>query len=223
MRKKLKLLTLILLSLFALPGVSQEDDKLLEDLEADRKKQTEMARALDQGRQNLEGSASNAFEELQKLTKGEISAASLMDKKVVKVLQKVFRENHMQNVPREEVRNMILKKSEGTLAHRYLSTSPKLVYAFVDVLRDKEAMPGLIGIFLRQKDLKLYFFIWLGIMIGGWAIKRFIWSEDSRKSLFKRIGFSLLLTTISLTIFYQMFYQELSPTVNILISHWKAA
>lgn len=179
-----------------------------------------MAAKLDQGRQTLENPAFNAVEELKKLGDADVTASSLLDDKVVKVVQRMFKESELKKIPKKQVTDMILEKSKGSMIENYLRNSPRLVDAFADVLRDEKAMPGLVGIFLRKDDLKIYAIIWLVLMFLSYIIKRLVFPPEWQKSWPKRALLSLLFTTISVSIFYKMFYAELKPTVTILVEHW---
>lgn len=167
--------------------------------------------------------SSDPILELQRLGHSELTAKSLLDERVVKVLQKLFRNNELQKQSPEFISQLILDKAKGKSFEWMLKDHPKVLSAIVDVIRDKEALASLIGIFLRKGDLKTYFFIWIGLMILGHLIKRFVFSEDWGKG--KRFVMSFLLSltigVTSLTIFYNIFDRELSPTAKILITHWK--
>lgn len=161
--------------------------------------------------------------ELHKLGHSELSAKSLLDERVVVILQKLFRNNELQKQSPEFISQLILDKAKGKPFEWILKDHPKVLSAIVDVIRDQEALASLIGIFLRKGDLKTYFFIWIGLMILGHLIKRFAFSEDWGKGKRFIMSFllSLTLTVTSLTVFYNMFDRELSPTAKILITHWK--
>ena len=161
--------------------------------------------------------------ELQRLGHTELSAKSLLDERVVVILQKLFRDNELQKQTPEFISALILDKARGKPFEWMLKDHPKFLRAVVDVIRDKEALASLIGIFLRKDDLKTYLFIWIGLMILGHFIKRFAFSEDWGKGKRFVMSFllSLTLALTSLTIFYNMFDRELTPTAQILIKHWK--
>lgn len=202
-----------------------EDDKLINSLEEDRRKSTEAAVKLDQTKNQMTDAVFNATEELKKLGVESINGASLMDEKVVGVLKKMLEQNTMRSASDEEVRAMILEKSKGTGMEKFLITHPKLTNMFVEVLKDPQAMPSLIGIFLRKDDLKLYAGIWVGLMVLAWLIKKLLYKKNPRWTSGKRILVSLLvslcITATTLTIFYNMFSNELSPTAKIIVKHWR--
>lgn len=220
----MKLIVGLILCLLSLPGFGQEDDdKLLEKLEADRKKQTEAAVKLNQVSEKVQTSVLSAPEQLKKLGYETVTPAALLDKKVVKLVQKMMAESTLKNASHEEVRNLILDKAKGKPLEGFLNSSPKIVNCLVDILRDPKALSSMVGLFLRRDDLKLYFFIWLGLMITAWAIKRFAFNKKwpRSKTIVMGLLVSLSATTISLTTFYNFFHAELSPTAEIMVKHWR--
>ncbi len=219
----MKLFLLILLFL-SLPGQAQEDDeKLLETLRAERKQQVEAHVKLDQVQNKLKDQIVDLPGELEKLGHKTIDTAALMDEKVIELMRKALKQNPLRKNTPEEVKASILKQTEGSFIHGYLSESPKLMNALVDVLRDEKALPSAMGIFLRKEDLKLYFFIWIGFMIQAWLFKKIFFNKKWPKHKTKILGIivSLSFSFCSVTTFYHMFYDELSPAAKILFTHWR--
>lgn len=215
---------LLILCFLSLPGFAQEDDeKLLDDLEADRRRQTEAAVRLNESQEEITGRIKDFPTELKKLGYESIDAAALMDEKVVKLVRDAMKQSPLQRRTPEEVKAHILKQSEGSFIHDYLASSPKLMDAIVDVLRDEKALSSAIGMFLRKDDLQLYFFIWIGFMILAWLFKKIFFNDKWPKYKRSILGIlvSLCFTTLSVGTFYQMFHDELSPAATILLKHWR--
>jgi hypothetical protein len=195
----------------------------LQKLEEDRKKQTEAAVKVDQSGQKVKEAVFNAPEELKKLGYETVTAAALMDEKVIKIVKKMMEQSTLKNASSEDVRAMILEKARGSAMESYLNNHPKVVETFVEILKDEKAMPSLIGIFLRRKDLKVYGLIWLGLMILAWAIKKYAFNKKwtSGKRFIMSLLVSVCITTTSLTVFYNMFYNEISPATKIIVKNWR--
>lgn len=220
----MKLIVGLLLCFLSLPGFGQEDDdQLLEKLEADRRKQTEAAVKLNQVSERVQSSVLSAPEQLKKLGYDTVTPGALLDKKVVKLVQKMMAESTLKNASHDEVRKLILDKAKGKPVEGFLNNSPKVVNLIVDILRDPKALSSLVGLFLRRDDLKMYFFIWLGLMITAWAIKKFTFNKKwpRGKTFVLGLMVSLTATTISMTTFYHIFHAELSPTAEIVVKHWR--
>ena len=220
----MKLFFSILFLFLTLPGFCQEEDeKTLMELEADRKKQTEMAVEINRVQEELKEKAFNFPEELKKLGHETLNVAALADDKVIDLLQKALQENQLKNIPREKVSEHILEKSKGTPAALLFQNNPRLLNIAVDFLRDEKALPAAINFLKRRDDLKLYFAIWVGLMILSWLFKRAFFNPNWGKlrRLILGLFVTVIFASISLTIFYRMFYEELSPTVAIIIKNLK--
>ena len=209
----------LILFLFSLPGFGQEDeDKHLQDLEAQRRKQMELAVKLDESRQDLQEKTNNAIDELKRLGHSNITAASFLDEKVVRVIRKLLVNSPVRSLPREQVAELILQKSKGKVFGPFLMNNPKVLNTLVDILKDQEALPSLVGIFLRKDDLKYYFYLWLGIMLLGFLFKKFFFPVEwlGWKLVVATIALNIMIGVISVTIFYNIFHKELSPLVSVV-------
>lgn len=210
---------LLIFFLFSLPGFGQEDeDKHLKELEAQRRRQTEMAVKLDESRQNLQNTTYNAIEELKKLGHENITAASLLDEKVVKIVRKLLVDSPIRQMPREKVQALILDKAKDNVLGPFLLESPKALDFLTDVLMDKDALPALMGIFLRKDDLKYYFYLWIGIVIMGYVFKRLFVPVEwvGWKEIVAAIVINIVIACICVTVFYRTFNEELDPLLRVV-------
>lgn len=217
-------IALLILCFLSLPGFAQEDDeKLLETLEAERRNQAEAHARLNDTHEKIKSQFTDLPAELNKLGYETLNTAALLDEKVIKLVRSALKEHPLRNSSPEEVKASILKEAEGSFAHGYLKDSPKLMGALVDVLRDEKALPSAMGIFLRKDDLKIYFFIWIGFMILAWLFKKIVFQKNWSKHKTKILGIfvSLSFSLLSVTTFYHMFHAELSPAAKILFNHWR--
>lgn len=213
---------LLFLFLFSLPGFGQEDeDKHIRELEAQRQKRMEMAVKADKSRQKIQDSTSTAFEELKKLGHENITAASFADERVVRVIRRLLKDNPLRKFPRDKVKSLILDKAKDNYFGTFLSDHPKVLNLFTDILMDKEALSSLMGIFLRKDDLKLYLYIWIGILILGFLIKRIFIPKEwgGWRKVLAGLSVSFLLTVLCLGIFYNMFSDEIGPLLNVVNKH----
>jgi len=213
----MKLFLVLIFCLLSLPGFGQEDDDAtIETIEAERRSQAEAAVKINEVSEELKKELSEIPQELKNLGHKTVTAKTLFDEKAMKLLKKTLENNPLVHSSHDEVRKLILDKYEGKPIGNYLANSPKVLDMFVDILRDKKALPSLIGVFSKKDELKLYFYIWLGLLIGSWLFKKYV---VKKKSFLKTVTLSLLTSTLSLLIFYNMFYDELSPTVEIIAKH----
>ncbi|MFP5384708.1 MAG: hypothetical protein ACLGHN_01425 [Bacteriovoracia bacterium] len=206
--------------LLTLPGFCQEEDeKFLEELEAERRKQTEVAVEINKVHEGLKEKVFNFPEEMRKLGHEELNMAALADDKVLDLFQKALKENQLRSLPREKVVEHILNKSAGTPAYSLFKKNPKFLNIAVDFLRDEKALPAAIIMLKRRDDLKLYFAIWIGLMILSWLFKKAFFNPNWGKfrSMVMGLFVTIIFSGISLGTFYKMFYEELSPMMAIIL------
>jgi len=247
-----KFLILIFLSLFCLPGLTQEDKSLepispeggrviirgasevpvepevqapapvenadIAELEALRAAQQKKIKLVEAAAEPLAKPLRNPFEEMKKLGYEQITAAALLDERILAILQTTLKERPVASMSRDKVRALIIKRSTGSKSGNLFEKFPKLLDFAVDFVRDEKAIPGLLGILTRKEDLKSYGYIWLVIFIFGLFVKSRVikpkWAF--KKRLLYSISFSLVLSSASLYIFYSLFSEELSPTLSLI-------
>lgn len=159
--------------------------------------------------------------ELKKLGHEEISPDIFLDEKVIPIFTRVFKENHLKDMPREQVRATILEKFQNHPLEKFFKRFPKVLEIFVDLLRDPEAFPSLLQIFARKEDLKKYGYILFGIMIFLFFAKRkFI---PKTLPFYKRISLSILVSIcfmiFTFGFFYYTFKAETGPALKVITSH----
>lgn len=195
-----------------------EDEKLLNELASDKAKAAETATMIENSKQDFSSVASNTVTDLQNSGKISLDSFKTMDTKTVEFLRAKLKESHMGDVPAEKVRDLIQSKCAGKPLGRLFERFPVLLDISVDMVRDAEAMPALLGIFLKREQLKTYFYVWLGLLILSIIIKRYLFPKKWHgfKKFSASFAMSLLFLMISLTTFYQLFKEELSPTVRVI-------
>ncbi len=217
----MKVLILVLLSLFSLSGPAQEDDELLNELEADRRKQMEAAVKLNQAREGLAKEVESIPDQLKKLGFEKIDANALMNPEVVGLVQKMFKDSGLQKKPPKEVRDLILENVKNISLGRFLMNNPRVMDCIVDIVRDQNAMSSLVGMFLRKDDFKIYGGMWICLFILSWLFKKIVFGKDwsGGKRFLMSLMVNICVSCISLSLFYRMFEAELSPTAQIILKH----
>jgi hypothetical protein len=218
----MKLIFLFCLCLLSLPGFSQEDDdKLINQIEESRRKQGETAQKIETVNDSLKKKVTSFPEELKKLGYDSINSVSLMDEKVVSLVNEAINKRPLKNLTQSQVRALLLEKIKGHKFEKFILNHPNLIDCLVDILRDEKAIPSALGLFLRKDDLKIFGLIWLGILFMGWLFKKIFFNK--KWSYQKRIFMGLLIglghSLIVLVLFYNIFYEELSPTVAIILKY----
>jgi hypothetical protein len=215
---------LLCLSLSSGPlGAQDDDEKILEELEKDKKASTARAVEINDISENLKKQLSSVPNTLMNLGENKLNPSSLLDEKVVLSLRETLKKSPLKSLPKEEVRILILEKIENQRVKNYLVNHPKILNTWIEILQDQNALPSAMGIFLRKSDLKVYGFIWLGLLIFSWIFKKIFFSKSWTflHRLFMSLLVSLSVSVISFGVFYTMFYDELSPAMKIIVKNWQ--
>jgi hypothetical protein len=207
----LKLLILLLTLLPSL-GISQGEDheELADQMNEDRRRQMEKAITLHETSEKIKENSLTSLKEL-----------SLLDDRAIEGMQKVIEDSQISAQHRDVVKGIIIGKAKGKPLEKVFEYFPVLLEISVDVVRSKEAMSSLLNIFRRKEDLKLYGYVWLGIVILSFFIKRYLFPKSMGffKALFIRGTFNILLMAGSFLIFYSIFEHELDPLLRIIGHH----
>jgi hypothetical protein len=200
--------------------VVDEDQAFIDAAEADRLEQLKKMKAVEAATAPI-AEAKNPIQQIHDLGYEQIDAAALMDDKVIAILQQTLREGAMGKTSDEDFKKMLRDKAKGTMMENVFRRFPKLLSIVSDILRDKDSLPGLLGIMGRKEDLKTYGYVWVVIFIFGIWIKGKLvnpkWDFGRR---FKwKFCISLILGSISFGIFYALFGNEIDPTLAIIGKH----
>jgi hypothetical protein len=203
------------------PAVIDPDNTGTAELEMERKKNMQRALRNQQAAEAVAKPILSPLEEIEKLGHKTLDMKALLDVKVIAVFQKSLREGLMSSMTHEQLKSMILEKSKDSFAHQIFVGFPKFLDFIADILRDKEAFPGLLGILARKEDLKSYGYIWIAIFLLSLYIKSRIikpkWHFARR--MYWSFCITLVMTTISLYIFNSYFSDEIAPTISIVMKH----
>lgn len=219
----MRFILFIMMALISLPGLCQEEDEaFLEEISEERLKKVEKANELNRAREDIQKKTFDMAHELQKIGKDKLDYAALFDDKVQAILQQALKESAIRNQSPEFIRAMIMGKVKGKPMEKVFTQFPKLLDIIVDIMRDREALPGLIRLFSKKEDLKNYAIFWVCLVIVGYFIrKKFIPQEiPFFRRMTMRILFSLFMTTVSLSVFYTMFKPEVGPAVSVVARHF---
>ncbi len=214
----MKFVFLLILSLISLPGLCQEEDDLIEKLEQDKKKQAEVAVKIDKAHEDIKASVFNAPAELKKIGYEKLNPEAFLDPKVIGVVQQMFRENPIRKLSRADAKKQILDRLKEGKVKNYFLKNPKITDGIVDLIQDSEAIPSLIGIFLKKAELKLYGCIWIVLIILTWLFKKIFFNKHwtRGKSILMGLMTHFFVTVISIGIFYYLFQKEIAPSVRII-------
>lgn len=190
---------LILFFLISLPGLSQEGDQ----------------------KNPNHDPIFDAALELKKLGYDSINAKALTDKRVILIIKKMHAESQLMEASPEAVKALIEDRFHGSYLKKFLLNNPRIYNLLVDILRDKEALMGLIDIALKQDDVKSFLHFWIAFLIAIWLLKKALFSKawGIGKTMLFGLLVSILVTTVSVGVFYNTFKQELTPILKIISRH----
>jgi hypothetical protein len=200
--------------------INEEAD--VQELEADRQKRLEKINVIEATTAPLAEPTLNPLEEIKRLGHKQIDAAAMLDERVLAILQKTLKTGVMSKLPPEEVKKLIQEKFKNSVLGGILTKFPIVLNILVDLMRDKEALAGLLGIMIRKPDLKEYGYICLALFVFGLFVKSRI--IKPKWPFFKRLRYSmsvsLVLTSISFYLFYSYFGTEIGPTIAVISKHF---
>lgn len=158
--------------------------------------------------------------QIQKLGYQEINFKALNDSRVQAILDKALIEGLVANVPADIIHKTIMDKVSGTPVKTLFQKFPAILNKTIEILRDKEALPGLLKILTKKEDLKIYLTYWIIILIVTIWLKRTLLSKKAKwnfiQRIFLRLSLNLLSFSASMYAFYSIFEKELSPALKII-------
>ena len=216
----MKLFLILSFLLLSLPGFSQgDDDKMIQDIEKYHQKKSTQVNEI---KAKLQQKPRDFVKELEKMGYSTIDAAALMDERVIKLLKEAINEMKIENVPPEFHKAVVMGKVKGTPWETIFEKNPKLLSISAGILADKRALLGMFGILERKSDIKLFGIICLFILVASWVLKKIMidksWNRLHRYSL--TLFISVLSLTVSMAVFYQLFKEELTPSIQIVRKHF---
>lgn len=226
----MKFLLLIILCFgFISSGFAQdEDEAMVEELQAQQRKQIEQIQKLnEQAAQLKEGSESitDQAEFLKKQTAnlGEkaLTMDDMMSDEFYKMLEEQLKNNPLRQMDKILLKEMIIAKTSDHPAGKIFTAVPMTLEIAVDFLQDEKAIMGLLKLVRKKERLKVYGFIWLFLLLSFWWMKKNLIPQELPflQRFFQRTLLSLTGTIISTMTFYFMFRQEIQPTWMIIKKH----
>jgi hypothetical protein len=189
------------------------------DLDADDSKAmaAQIAKQLDQGEERAPGGMdlgglAKQFGGLDQLgfDKGG------MEKLIQSQIDQFSKSNPLSYMSKEQVQSMILSRVEGTPIAKILNDSPKIMDFIASFMTDKQALPSLISIAKRKRDLMNYGVFSLVCFIGAFFLSMQVGNYDPfLKKIAKKMSIRALPMVLGFGLFYFMFKKELAPTVDL--------
>lgn len=144
----------------------------------------------------------------------------MMNEKTKQALAQMISDNPFSKMSEGELKSFLRSRFEGNALGRTMEKNPRAFSAFVDVLRDKKALPSLLGIVNKPKKVKLFSYIALGIFIAIFIFNLMNSKKGLLRRIFTKLFIGLFGSVCNLTAFYILFKEELTPTVDIVLKHF---
>lgn len=130
------------------------------------------------------------------------------------MIQNFMKDNPFSKMNKEEVKGLILK-AMNPKAQKIMKTKPNMLNFLTDLVHDKNALPAMMGMLSKEKELKI---------CGGVSLILFILSIvlnilNSKGNLFKKLAKKMAimfgLLAVNIGCFYYFFHNELSPALGL--------
>ena len=134
----------------------------------------------------------------------------------IEQVRKAFAENPLSLVPKDQVKETLLKQWEGKILGDIFKNNPKILEFFSSLVIDKTAVPKLLDIFQKKNELK--YFTVLVVIAQLMCLLAFftLFKESSLLGrLLKRAILMMVVNGILVLYFIWRFYPEVSPTLSI--------
>jgi hypothetical protein len=190
--------------------------KKKEELLAERKKDSKPTASDIKNFDQLIENISKDSSELEGVEINDSFLTSFMNENTKKAAMDLMKTNPFSAMSKGELESMILARTEGSPLNSLFKKNPKALVILVEVLQDKKAVPAMMSIINKPEQMKKYGFACIFIILIGF----FINIKNSKAHFMKRVLYKIILSfsTIgcNLAVFYYLFYQEISPTVQII-------
>jgi len=146
--------------------------------------------------------------------------SGMMNEMMTKMISSFLKENPFSKMDRDEVKAMLVLRSQALPIGKVLENNPKIVEMLVDWIRHPYALPKIMGIINKPDKVKIYGGVVLAIFILSFLLNLF----NSKGNLFKRILKKLCIfsgaMTLNFATFIFLFQSNLKPTFEIIFKHF---
>lgn len=146
--------------------------------------------------------------------------SNMMTGVMKQVVSEFLKENPFSKMDREEVKSMIKLRMNGLPVEKLFEKNPKLLDMLVDWIRDKKALPKIIGIVNKPKEVKIYSFVVIAIFVLSFILNLVNSKGNLGKRILNKIGIFLGAFIINLGTFYFLFREELKPSLDIILKYY---
>lgn len=225
------MLKLAILILFSLPllsfGLSDEESELRDQILKEYSKKAPVEKKVEtlENQEKLEEEELRANivspnkktpkknKEIEKLNSqiGNSFFGGMVSAEMKAQIAEMITDNPFQHMSDEQVKGLLVSR-----VGKSFEDNPKLLSGVSEWIRDENALPDFMAIIGESEKLKTYGICFIVVFVSAFLINL----KNGNKSLFKRLIYKLVLmmstTVINVGIFFFLFQENLTPTVNIL-------
>lgn len=144
----------------------------------------------------------------------------VMNNAAKQFLGQFLAENPFSRMSHEELKSYLLKSLGDQPVGNALERNPKLLNMSVEILRDKRALPAVIGLVNKPEKVQKY-----GIVVIVVFVLVFIFNlMNSKGNIFKRIlmkmSIGLVAFSVNIGAAFYIFNEELSPMLDIVFKYY---
>jgi len=210
---------------FIVLGYAQDDEVIVEEIHEERVEPYEHINQIDQTI-NDEVIVEEPAPEVEtpaaaQVAPQELTMETLMSEEFQATMEEQLKNNPLKNIDREVLKESIRTQTAGKPVAKLFKFAPVTLEITVDFIRDDQALLGLIKLMKKKEALKNYAIIWVALVIIFWWIKKKLIPAEIPflKRFMLRTMLSLLSMSITISIFYSMFEEEIKPTWKIIKQH----
>ncbi len=212
---------IVLLSGFINLGHAQEDEAIIDELHEQRAEHQAQIKPIEETVEKIEEAPQKIKDGAIELGEKALTIDDLMSEKFQKMIEETLKNNPLKDMDREELKRMLLERSQGQPVEKLFKSFPVTLDIAVDMVRDEKAALGLIRLAKKKDALMNYTAIWIVLFLSFWMLRKRIAPKTApfiRRFIFKTI-LSITGSVISFSIFYYMFKDEIAPTIAILVKN----
>jgi hypothetical protein len=146
--------------------------------------------------------------------------SGMMNEMMTKMISSFLKENPFSKMDKEEVKSMLVVRTQGLPVGKMFENNPKLVEMLVDWIRHPYALPKIMGIINKPDKVKIY----SGIVVAIFILSFLLNLANSKGNLFKRILKKICIFagafTINIAAFIFLFQANLKPTFEVIFKHF---
>lgn len=206
-----KIILLCFILLLPLLSYSQEEE-LVKDSKANQGLYQKISTSFDEKSASFKTDSKAALEGMSK---------SFINEQMKKTLEEFVKGNPLSELDRDTLESTIVERLPDNKVGNYIKESPKFRAFIIDIIHDKDTLPGFARIGLNRKDLTRYGFISLGILalylFGGYFMTRKKRYFTDRLKI--KIPLFFLCTFGQLGVFLFIFQKDIKPFIQILSKH----